>query len=74
MDVPLVGALGNALTLLTQLLQRQGVMSMEEYSKLLIVLGSVDADRKPEESKILCAWAAMIADIADAIDVSASSH
>lgn len=67
MNEAMVGAIGNALTLLTSLLQRQGALDMARYGELLALVGTVDAEARPEESQILCAWAAMIQDVAEDI-------
>ncbi|MBV1690863.1 hypothetical protein KRR38_25085 [Novosphingobium sp. G106] len=40
---------------------------MARYASVLSLVGTVDADDKPEESKILCTWAAMVQDVAEGI-------
>lgn len=60
MDVPLVGAIGNVLALLTSQLQRQGALDMAQFAGLLAIQGSVEADTRPEESMIMLGWAAIL--------------
>ena len=74
MNVDLVTAIGNALTALTSLLQREGVLDMERYAGLLAMMGSPDMDARPGESEILRTWAGMIQDVAEGIAKGDTPH
>lgn len=74
MDVPLVGAIGNALALLTSQLQRRGALDMAQFAGLLAIQGSLEMDSRPEESQILLGWAAIIQDVAEGIAERDLSH
>lgn len=68
MDESLVTAMGNALAVISALLHSSGVATMQDMSDMLLLVGTVDAEARPEESVILCAWAEMIGDAAGMLD------
>jgi hypothetical protein len=64
-------AQGKALALIAALLQRAGVVPVEEFGALLGVFAVTVSEDDPDQGDILAAWASIVKDSASARDTSA---
>lgn len=60
----LVRATGGAILMIATLLQREGLLSVEELAGKLGIYGAISAETNREEGLILAAWSGMLSDMA----------
>ncbi|WP_103096900.1 hypothetical protein [Novosphingobium guangzhouense] len=60
----LVRATGGAILMIATLLQREGLLSMEELGGKLGIYGVISAETSREEGLILAAWSGMLSSMA----------
>ncbi|WP_257558083.1 hypothetical protein [Sphingobium sp. CFD-2] len=75
-DAALVRAMGGALSILTTLLARQGLLRVSDVSELFGVYAVATSEIDDAEGQILGCWAAMLRDVAQdqAVGSSASAR
>jgi hypothetical protein len=63
-EMALVRATGGALLMIATLLQRDGLLSVEELAGQLGIYGVISGESSREEGLILAAWSGMLSDMA----------
>jgi len=62
-DATVVRAMGGALAVLSTLLQREGITTVEEIAKALGIYAVVSAETSPAKGLILGCWAGIVGDL-----------
>jgi hypothetical protein len=60
----LVRATGGAILVIATMLQREGLLSVQELAGKLGIYGAISAETSREEGLMLSCWAGMLSDIA----------
>lgn len=64
MEQALVRATGGAILVIATLLQREGLLSVEELAGKLGIYGAISAETNKEEGLMIACWAGMLSEIA----------